>query len=291
MKESSFSRITLVTVTGLANAERAADALILSQKNMPGARALLCCPNAPANLPAGIEYRAIAPLNYHEYSWFMMFALWKLIDTEFALVVQDDGWVLDGASWREEFFDYDYIGAPINHARVDTPDGVKWINRFGWYNYLKSPQHTVWPVFNGGFSLRSRRLMRAFHDHPHIRVELPPPDVIGGDPLVMRWTSGVPNEDVQLSVISRPELEAAGLRYAPLDVCCRFAAEDTGPMFNNADFMQLFGHHARWRRLVSIDPPTVRYSFTRSRIEQSRREMDMARMLEARGYRVIFEAE
>ncbi|SAL48353.1 hypothetical protein AWB74_02212 [Caballeronia arvi] len=43
----------------------------------------------------------------------MLFALWRFIETEYALIVQDDGWILDIGNWSDEFLSYDYIGAPI----------------------------------------------------------------------------------------------------------------------------------------------------------------------------------
>ncbi len=127
MKQSDFEKITLVSVTGLHDAQRAVYALTLSQRNMPGARVLLCSPQSPANLPAGIEHRKIAPLNYHEYSWFMMFALWRVIETEFALIVQDDGWVLDAANWSSDFLQYDYIGPMIHVGCVASEAGTCWL--------------------------------------------------------------------------------------------------------------------------------------------------------------------
>jgi hypothetical protein len=115
-----FSKITLVSVTGLPDATRAIYALTLRLRQMPGARAVLCSPQAPASLPPGIEHRKIAPLNYQEYSWFMMYALWRVVETEFALIVQDDGWVLDTANWTDDFLDYDYVG-PWRTSDVSTP--------------------------------------------------------------------------------------------------------------------------------------------------------------------------
>ena len=132
MNRESFKKITLVSVTGLPDAGGAAMALQHSLAQMPGTRALLCSPQAPANLPPGIEHIAIAPLNYHEYSWFMMFALWRVVSTEFALVVQEDGWVVNANNWRDEFLDCDYIGAPIHLAKIDSPQGTYWRNRFDW---------------------------------------------------------------------------------------------------------------------------------------------------------------
>ena len=33
-------------------------------------------------------------MNYQEYSWFTLLALWRVVETEFALAVQNDGWML-----------------------------------------------------------------------------------------------------------------------------------------------------------------------------------------------------
>jgi hypothetical protein len=81
---------------------------------------------------------------------YSMYLLGKAVDhvyTEHALIVQWDSFILSADAWDESFLDYDYIGAP-------------WPLR---------PQN---PVGNGGFSLRSRRLMGLIangefaHTHP-----------------------------------------------------------------------------------------------------------------------------
>ncbi len=36
------------------------------------------------------------------------------VATPFALVIQYDGFILNPDAWRDEFLDYDYIGAPWN---------------------------------------------------------------------------------------------------------------------------------------------------------------------------------
>ena len=49
--------------------------------------------------------------NVDEYSYNMIYRLGDYIDTEFALVVQYDGYVINPGLWRDEFLNYDYIGA------------------------------------------------------------------------------------------------------------------------------------------------------------------------------------
>ena len=44
-----------------------------------------------------------------DYSRFMVKELWKYIATSHVLVIQADGYVLDGNAWDDGFLQYDYI--------------------------------------------------------------------------------------------------------------------------------------------------------------------------------------
>lgn len=82
----------------------------------------------------GIEVVIIDKLRSKEaYSEFMLFELNKHIKTEYCLVIQYDGYVINPQAWNNEWLNYDYIGAP-------------W-----WYNERN--------IGNGGFSLRSKKLL------------------------------------------------------------------------------------------------------------------------------------
>lgn len=101
-----------------------------------------CCrllsPTAP-ELPKGIEHASIPAFSGIDgYSDFMVHHLGDYFTSDYVLVVQWDGFVLDAGSWNPTFLDYDYIGAP-------WPDAVR-------------------TVGNGGFSLRSRRLCAALRE-------------------------------------------------------------------------------------------------------------------------------
>lgn len=288
MSSAAFERITIVSVTGLPDATGAVRSLAWCQQQMPGARALLCSPLAPADLPASIEWRAIQAMNYHEYSWFMLFALWRVVETEFALIVQDDGWVLSTDNWHDDYLQYDYVGAPIHLAHVDASDGARWVRQFEWCKDMGRPGYTVTPVLNGGFSLRSQRLMRALVEHPDIRVSIPPPHLVSGDPLRMYWHNDVLLEDVQLSGVLRTALEAKGLRFAPLDIAARFAIEHAGAVHHGMDALSIFGHHSKLRKLASIQPPTIRYTISQAEASELYGELDLAEMFRRRGYQVEF---
>lgn len=129
------------------------------------------------------------------YSDFMLSRLVDYIQTSHCLVVQWDGHVLNPALWQTEFLDYDYIGAT-------------------WPQF-----HDGHDVGNGGFSLRSRKLMEA------CRVpEFNP----------------IHPEDLAIGRANRRLLEARGLRFAPRELADCFAAERAG------NLETAFGFHGVW---------------------------------------------
>lgn len=124
----------------------------------------------------------IPPLKSREdYSRFMVKEMAGLIDTEFALVIQYDGYVLNYKSWDPEFLKYDYIGAP-------------W-----WYK----DGHNVG---NGGFSLRSKRLM----------------DVLAKDEFI---TETHPEDDVICRKYRKYLEEQYDIKFAPEELAKKFSVE------------------------------------------------------------------
>ncbi len=71
---------------------------------------------------------------------FVLHKMPATIETRHILMVQWDSWIIDPGMWRNDFLNYDYVGAP-------------WWFKDG-YN-----------VGNGGFSLRSKALMELMADH------------------------------------------------------------------------------------------------------------------------------
>lgn len=129
----------------------------------------------------------------------MLRGLLPHIDTSHLLVVQWDGYVLYARQWDPAYLQHDYIGAPL---RGEPPERA---------------------VGNGGFSLRSRKLLVALQDPT----------------LVMRHP-----EDLCICHDHRARLEREhGIRFAPLALAQRFAYErllPTGPTFG---FHGLFNLH------------------------------------------------
>lgn len=95
-----------------------------------------------------IETVRIEPIrSLQDYSKFVMKDLLHHVDTEYVLLIQWDGYVVNPALWSDQFLLFDYIGARWPHEVVDIP--------------------VAHEVGNGGFSLRSRTLLEALQD-PHI---------------------------------------------------------------------------------------------------------------------------
>jgi len=87
------------------------------------------------------DFIKIKPIeNIRDYSKFILEDAWKFVATEYFIVIQYDGFVLNGSCFCESFLNYDYIGATWPH--------------FETYN-----------VGNGGFSLRSVHLMQKLQQY------------------------------------------------------------------------------------------------------------------------------
>jgi hypothetical protein len=107
----------------------------------------------------GIELKVIPTLqDMDDYSRFMIRELANFIGAEHFLVFQWDGFILDPNLWWDGYLDYDVIGAPW--PATFAPPGAL--------------------VGNGGFSLRSRRLLNAL---PQLG---PPPAKVPEDVFIAR---------------------------------------------------------------------------------------------------------
>ncbi|WP_321894978.1 DUF5672 family protein [Paraburkholderia heleia] len=256
---SDFSRITVVSVTGLqAVASGALSAIELSMRQLSGSRGLLLSPAQPEGMMKNVRHVAIKPFGYMEYSLFVLYSLGQFIDTEFALIVQNDGWAVDVSNWRPEFFDYDYLGAPVHLARVHRHDGAVYRGGFSWVeDFVKGAP--VENIFNGGFSLRSKKLLNA----PRalgIPFQIPVPSVSATAPHAMQWDGEAVLEDVWLCISARQQLERAGMKFPSLDIARQFSIEHAAPVLHGEDSVRhIFGHHSKLRKIVDENRRIIRY--------------------------------
>ena len=121
-----FGPITIVAIHGHNDGSKAIPALMKSLEELPGSHGLLISLSKPKMLPSSIQWVKVLPMDYRQYSLFVMFSLHHFIESEFCLIVQEDGWVINGANWSASFFEYDYIGAPCHAACIGTKLSTKY---------------------------------------------------------------------------------------------------------------------------------------------------------------------
>jgi len=145
-----------------------------------------------------------------EWNHAIVFDLRRYVDTDFCMLVHPDGFVVNPESWRDEFLNYDYIGAPWP---LPTDD----------YSY-RTPDGEIVRVGNS-VSIRSKALL-----------ELPYQTEVA-----WRTYFGNTNEDGFLTCHNRRLFQHFGARYAPIEVAKYFSREMEIP--ENQDVDKPFAFH------------------------------------------------
>jgi hypothetical protein len=169
-------------------------------------------------------YRKMDPFDIHEYSYLLSKKLHQYVDTDYALVIQHDGFILNTQNWDDRFWNYDYIGAPWS---------------------VDSTQRPECRVGNGGFSLRSRKLIDACNVVYNGRKVA---DAV--EPSVKRIShhQSEPeahvcgNEDWHICLIDKPIFLKHGIKFAPLEIAAKFSMEAHLPDCDN-EIRNKFGFH------------------------------------------------
>lgn len=249
--------LTITSIVGHNDGALSIPAISRSMNELPGSIGLLISPNKPPNLPSNIKWKSILPLDYRQYSLFVMFSLQNFIETEYCLIVQDDGWVINGNNWSDDFLNYDYIGAPCHAAFV----GSELVQSFQWVD-THNPRPMI--IQNGGLSLRSMKLLKAPSSY--------------GALYYFSNENALQNEDVQLSGIFRPQLESLGIKFAPDNLAKQFSVEYLGPLFHNdLNFSKLFGIHGQTRKLISEN--LIKVTIPENQLQHIHRESELLNYL------------
>jgi hypothetical protein len=137
-----------------------------------------------------------------DWCHFIIYELYKYVNTDFVLLIHVDGFVVNPMQWRDEFLDYDYIGSPFPLPK----DKISYRDING--NIIR---------VGNSVSIRSKKIL-----------ELP-------TKLKIPWTPyhGFFNEDGFLCTQNRHILEANGIKYAPLEIAKYFAHESMIPEIKN----------------------------------------------------------
>lgn len=150
-----------------------------------------------------------------DYTFFTLKNMWAFVKTEFMLIIQYDGMAANRNKWTDEFLKYDYVGAP-------------WPDRFSWIGKDEK-------VGNGGFSLRSAKLLDALRDpiiHPRQDIRFA-------------------NEDAVICQgYSRYLREKHSIKFAPVELANQFSHEWCNPTG------ETFGFHGVWNFPLFFDEKT-----------------------------------
>lgn len=188
-----LNNVTLVCVA-TKDVERSLLALRHSQKSMQFADTILLSHYEPQYLNEA-RYIKIDKFNsVEEWGKFIIFELHKFVATDYALLIHDDGFIVNPQSWKEEFYDYDFIGSPWPVPK----DPVSY----------RTPQGDLVRVGNS-VSLRSKKILRLPSD------------------LNLPWVPfhGYLHEDGFLSVQYKNKLEEHGIKFAEFATAAQFGRE------------------------------------------------------------------
>jgi hypothetical protein len=174
-----------------------------------------------------IKFGAIRLMDFQtntidEWNKAVVYDLGEHIQTDYALLIHADGFVVNPDSWNPEWLQYDYIGAPWPLPSDD-------------YSYRDNKGQII--RVGNSVGLRSKKLL-----------DLP-------KKLGMEWKSyyGNTNEDGFITCHNRHLFEEHGCKFAPLDVAALFSRET--PLPENAGikpfvFHRYAGENANYPKFI-----------------------------------------
>jgi hypothetical protein len=235
--------VTLLTVTSV-EIDRTNEALLHCAGCIDFGAVKMLCSALPTSTDPRVQYIRIPPIDFLGYSRFMIEALNGYVETSHCLVVQADGFVLDPARWHQQFLEYDYIGAPWPEYVAITGPG----NR-----RLRLDKN---PVGNGGFSLRSKKLLEVTSG---LRVD--------------NLNFPLKSEDLLICHYLYDDMRAAGIGFAPPEIAALFSIESPRGLYGQS-LDTVFGFHGKhWLAQVYRAKPAPAY-FRRTLREQARSAQD-----------------
>lgn len=215
----NLDNLTLLGMDGAGNRPDIIKALRYSCRGINYKKVLLLSSNLEIYPDTkDIELVSIPKLTYDDWNRFTIKELYKYIDSEFYLFIDTDGFVINPKFWTNKFLEYDYIGAAWRY-----PDHI--FTSVVDQKIKDRPQDKVNLVGNGGFTLRSKRLLDLAKDCPDTRYN---------------------PEDVYLCQNNYDYFKDNGIKYAPVDVANRFSQD---PLYN---INSTFGFHGNKEYIRSI---------------------------------------
>ena len=215
-KKFKLSDVTLLAITS-TEMDEAQISMRISLHNIKFAKSKLLCSSPPKKKYPDIEYVSIEPLKSVDmYNRIVFQDLHKYFETSHCLIVQADSFVVNSDLWKDEFLKYDYIGGPWPNKIKVKPDLI--------LNLEKNP------VGNGGFSLRSRKLVETTSKIDFQSLNFP-----------------MKAEDVVICHYLYQKMIDNGIRFAPPKLAAQFSMENIENLYGQ-NKNSVFGFHGKHMR-------------------------------------------
>ena len=171
-----------------------------------------------------IEVVPIPRINFEGYSKFILEELVHYVETDFCLVIQADGFVLNASRWNPRFLDYDYIGAPWpSNLILQVPEQLRMV--MSDIDLTLDLERNL--VGNGGFSLRSKKLLQETSN-------------IAFDELSFLSKS----EDLIIGHYLYDQMLDAGIKFPPPELAAQFSIESATAAYGQNPKTS-FGFHGK----------------------------------------------
>ena len=215
-KKFKLPDVTLLAITS-TEMDEAQISMRISLHNIKFAKSKLLCSSPPKKKYPDIEYVSIEPLKSVDmYNRIVFQDLHKYFETSHCLIVQADSFVVNSDLWKDEFLKYDYIGGPWPNKIEVKPDLI--------LNLEKNP------VGNGGFSLRSRKLVETTAKINFKSLNFP-----------------MKAEDVVICHYLYQKMIDSGIRFAPPKLAAQFSMENIENLYGQ-NINSVFGFHGKHMR-------------------------------------------
>jgi len=215
-KKFKLPDVTLLAITS-TEMDEAQISMRISLHNIKFAKSKLLCSSPPKKKYPDIEYVSIEPLKSVDmYNRIVFQDLHKYFETSHCLIVQADSFVVNSDLWKDEFLKYDYIGGPWPNKIEVKPDLI-----------LNLEKNTVG---NGGFSLRSRKLVEVTSKINFQSLNFP-----------------MKAEDVVICHYLYQKMIDNGIRFAPPKLAAQFSMENVDHLYGQ-NVNTVFGFHGKHLR-------------------------------------------
>jgi hypothetical protein len=226
-KKLTLSNVTLLAATSV-DVDETQLAMKISMHNINFGSVKLLSSTVPKIKYPDIEYVSVPEMNLAGYNKFIIEDLYKHFETSHCLIIQADGFVINSKLWKNEFLEYDYIGAPWSEKVV--------------FNSELTLDMKKNCVGNGGFSLRSSRLVNVTK-----KINLS----LLNFPLM--------NEDVIICHYLYEQMKKEGIRFAQPEIASQFSLENINQLYNQSAH-NVFGFHGKYLREYFLKEYALRAS-------------------------------